>query len=162
MDDQFFCKWLKGFEKGLDEMDAESRSRLLRHCARQCAETGVLQAYLRLHRDVGGDRDAFYRRLCETGKVRGEVVVPGREYRICFPYCACDLHTAGGVNTPHLCECSRQSILYVAQTVWKERNVRVESEGTVLSGAAECRFRIIFGETPVIRPDDRSRQEGNP
>lgn len=144
MDEKFFCRWFKGFENGLDGMDPDSRRELLRHCARQCADTGVLQAYLRLHDAVGGDRDAFYRRLSETGDVRGEVVVPGKEYEICFPECACDVHTAGGVNTPHLCECSRQSILYVAQTVWRTDSVQVEMKSTVLSGAKECRFRITL------------------
>ena len=144
MDGEFLCRWLKGFERGLEEMDAQARSRLLAHCARQCADTGVLQAHLRHFRAVGGDRDAYYRRLDEIGGVRGEVLVPGREYRICFPECACDLHTQGGVDTPLLCECSRQSILYVAKTVWQGCALRVETEGTALSGAAECRFRLVF------------------
>ena len=144
MDEAFFCKWFKGFEKGLDEMDEVSRSCLLAQCARQCADTGVLQAYLRLHKAVNGNRDEFYHRLSETGRVRAEIVAPGREYEIVFPDCGCDLHTAGGVNTPHLCECSRQSVLYVAQTVWQTDSVRVETMGTVLSGARECRFRLRF------------------
>lgn len=144
MDEVFFCAWFKGFEKGLDAMDADGRRALLRQCARRCADTGVLQSQLRLYRAVEGDRDEFYRRLSETGKVRAEIVVPGREYEIVFPDCACDIHTAGGVNTPHLCECSRQSILYVAQTVWRTDNIQVETKDTVLAGARECRFRIVF------------------
>lgn len=144
LDNDFICTWLRGFETGLNKLDAKSRSNLLKHCARQCANTGVLESYLRLYRAVGGNHDAFYSRLSELGNVRGEVVVPGQEYRICFPECACDLHTAGGVNTPCLCECSRQSILYVAETVWKGYKLRVEQEGTVLSGDPECRFRILF------------------
>lgn len=146
MDGDFLRAWLQGFEKGLNELDAASQSSLLRHCARQCADTGVLQSHLRLHRAVNGNRDLFYSRLSELGHVRGEVIVPGREYRVCFPECACDLHTAGGVNAPCLCECSRQSILYVAKTVWKDCGVQVEQEGTILSGDAECRFRIRFGQ----------------
>lgn len=149
MDGKFLCEWLKGFERGLEEMDADARSRLLSHCARQCADTGVLQAHLRHFRTVGGDRDEYYRSLSRIGGVRGEVLVPGREYRICFPACACDLHTEGGVNTPLLCECSRQSILYVAKTVWKGCGLRVETEGTVLSGAAECAFRLVFEREPA-------------
>lgn len=94
-----------------------------------------------MHRAVDGNRDAFYSRLSELGNVHGEVVVPGREYRICFPECACDLHTAGGVNTPCL---SGKVFFYVAETVWKGCKLRVEQEGTVLSGNAECGFRILF------------------
>ena len=144
MDREFFCAWFRGFEQGLEVMDADARNDLLAHCARQCADTGVLRAYLRHYQAVGGDRDAFYRRLHELGNVRGAVVVPGREYRVCFPDCACDLHTACGVNTPCLCECSRQSVLYIAKAVWQGCDIRVDAEGTILSGAAECRFRLVF------------------
>lgn len=144
MDDSFFCQWFKGFEKGLDEMDSDSRSCLLKCCAKHCADTGVLQSYLRLYQTVHGDRDAFYSRLSETGRVRGEVVIPNKEYSIRFPECACDLHTAFGVNTASLCECSRQSILYVGKCVWGDSGFRVEQVETILSGAAQCRFRVIF------------------
>ena len=144
MDKAFFSAWFRGFEDGLGAMDAEARRRLLSCCAKRCADTGALQAYLQHRQNVGGDRDAYYRLLYELGIARGEVVVPGREYRVCFPECACDLHTACGVDTPLLCECSRQSVLYVAETVWPECDIRVENEGTVLSGAPECRFRVVF------------------
>lgn len=144
MENSFFCQWFKGFEKGLDEIAPDSRSRLLRHCARFCADTGVLQSYLELYQAVNGDRDAFYSRLSEIGSVRGEIVVPNQEYLICFPECACDLHTAFGVDTAHLCECSRQSIIYVGKNVWHDSKIRVEQVETILSGAAECKFRVIF------------------
>ena len=144
MDASFFDQWFKGFEKGLDEIDPESRNCLLRHCARSCADTGVLQSYLELYQTVNGERDAFYSRLSEIGHVRGEVVVPNKEYFICFPECACDIHTAFGVNSASLCECSRQSILYVGKCVWHDSAIRVEQVKTILSGDDECRFRIIF------------------
>ncbi len=146
MDSSFFCQWFKGFENGLEKMDPDSRSALLRSCAVRCADTGVLQSYLALYRRVNGDRDEFYRRLCETGNVRGEIAVPHREYYVCFPECGCNLHTECGVNTPALCECSRQSILYVAENVWKDCKVRVEQTETVLSGDRECRFHVIFDD----------------
>lgn len=144
MDKKFFCQWFKGFAEGLDEMDSESRSRLLKHCAICCADTGVLQAHLKLHKAVNGNRDEFYRRLCELGNVRSEIAVPGKEYFILFPDCSCDLHTVGGINTPNLCECSRQSILYVAERVWERSKVQVEQIKSVLSGGAECKFRVRF------------------
>ena len=144
MENSFFCHWFKGFEKGLDEMDADSRSCLLKHCAKYCADTGILQSYLKLYQTVNGDRDAFYSRLDETGSVRGEVVVSNKEYLVYFPECACDIHTAFGINTANLCECSRQSIIYLGKSVWSNSSIRVEQEKTILSGDAACRFRIIF------------------
>ena len=144
MDKEFFCRWLKGFENGLDEMDSDSRSSLLKHCAGHCADTGVLRAYQKLYQAVNGNRNEVYSRLSEIGGVRGEIVLPNKEYFIYFPECGCDLHTAGGVNTPNLCECSRQSIIYVGESVWKGSKIQVERVETVLSGAAECKFRIRF------------------
>ena len=123
-------------------MDSDSRSRLLKHCVKCCADTGVLQAYLKLYQAVSGDRNEFYSRLSETGSVRGEIVVPDKEYFIYFPECACDVHTAGGVNTPNLC--SRQGIIYVGESVWNESKLHVEQVETILSGDAECKFRIRF------------------
>ncbi len=144
MDKKFFCQWLKGFEKGLDEMDLSSRSCLLKQCAKYCADTGVLQSYMKLYQTVDGDRNEFYSRLSEIGNVRGEIVVPYKKYFIYFPECACDIHTVGGINTPNLCECSRQSIIYVGESLWNGSKLHVEQVETVLSGDAECKFRIRF------------------
>lgn len=144
MDNSFFCQWFKGFEKGLVEMDPDSRSKLLKHCAKCCADTGILQSYLKLYKTVNGERDAFYRRLNEIGNVRGEIVVSNKEYFICFPECGCDLHNDCDVNTPDLCECSKQSIIYVGKSVWTDSKIRVEQVETILSGGTECKFKIIF------------------
>lgn len=144
MDQEFLSHWLRGFESGLDGMEPEARSCFLKHCAKCCADTGVLQAYQKLYQRVQGDRDAFYSRMAELGGVCAEIVIPDREYNVCFPACSCDLHTAGGVNTPNLCECSRQSILYVGEQIWRGSSFRVEQVQTVLTGAPECKFRIIF------------------
>lgn len=144
MDNSFFCQWFKGFENGLDEMDPDSRSNLLKHCAKCCADTGILQSYMKLYRTVNGERDAFYSRLNEIGNVRGEIVVPNKEYFICFPKCGCDIHNDCDVNTPNLCECSKQSIIYVGNSVWTDSKIRVEQVETILSGDSECKFKVIF------------------
>ena len=144
MDEVFFRQWFRGFAAGLEALDEERRSRLLRPCAKSCADTGVLRSQRALFLAVGGDRDAFYRNLPQTGDVRGEVIVPGKEYAIVFPVCGCDLHTSAGINASALCECSRQSILYAAQSIWKKSDLRVETITTILCGASECRFRLSF------------------
>lgn len=130
----------------LDEIGAEARSSLLAHCARHCANTGILECYRQHYLHVEGDRDRFYSEMQHLGGVQGEVVVPGKEYLIIFPECFCDLHISGGVNTPNLCECSRQSIFYVGEEIWGRNRFTVINEGTVLSGAPACRFRVVFKE----------------
>jgi len=140
----FFKEWLKGFEKGLDELDETGRQCLLKCCAKSCADTGILEMYRNHNRDVNGDRDEFYRRISVFNGVRGEIVRPNKEYILIYPECLCDLHMSCGINTPSLCECSRQSILYVGEEIWGKDTFTVENMGTVLSGCRECRFRIVF------------------
>lgn len=147
MDKEFFTVWFSGFSEGLDQMSLHARSKFLSCCARKCADTGVLEKYKKHCEKVHGDRDEFYSRLQEIGGVRGEVLVTGKMYRIIFTECSCDLHFSCGVNTPKLCECSRQSIIYISKSVWGEDvSFKVICEETVLSGAPECRFQITFDD----------------
>lgn len=151
MDEKFYKEWFLGFAEGLDRMNEESRSGMLRCCARRCADTGVLDSYRNHYKKVGGNKDEFYSRLEELGGVRGEVAVSGKEYLIIFLECCCDLHTTGGVHTPNLCECSKQSILYVGKEVWgKDVAFSVCQEGTILTGKKECTFRIVFEDDKCI------------
>lgn len=140
----FWKEWLKGFEKGLEELDEAGRRCILSCCAKSCADTGILEMYRKHNRDVNGDRDAFFRRIDVFGGVRAEIVRPQKEYIVIYPECLCDLHTSGGINSAVLCECSRQSILYVGGELWGKDTFTVENLGTVLSGSGECRFRIVF------------------
>lgn len=39
MDKTFYKEWFQGFAKGLDELEADSRSCLLKHCAKKCIDT---------------------------------------------------------------------------------------------------------------------------
>lgn len=148
----FLCLWAEGFSEGLDVLDNEGRSRLLACCARKCADTGVAERHRRLYAEAGS-RDEYYRRLHELGGVRGKILSPGAEYLVVFPDCACDLHTCLDVNTPRLCECSRQSLLYVTQQAAGTSAFTVDCLGTVLTGEKDCRFRIAY-QNPPDRPDE--------
>ncbi len=144
MDQIFYKEWFQGFAKGLDVLEADSRSCLLKQCAKKCADTGVLEMYQKLHEEVKEDCDAFYTRINELGGVRSEIIVPDKVYHIIFPACVCDLHTTAGINTPNLCECSRQSIIYVGEKIWGTTDFEVQCLGTILSGAKECTFKVTF------------------
>jgi len=128
----------------MEALDSKSHGYIFRQCAKACADTGILQSYQNLYQEVGGNRDLFYSKIGEFGGVYGEVVQSNRIYDVCFPTCTCDLHATGGVDTPCLCECSRQSILYVGESIWGKNTFQVECLGTILSGDRECRFRVIF------------------
>lgn len=87
--------------------------------------------------------DEYYRRINETGDVIGEVIISGKEYTITYPECGCDLHVSCGLASASLCECSRQSILYVEQNV-TNKSIAVERLSSVLAGDKVCKFRIRF------------------
>lgn len=145
MDKEFYLEWFKGFSEGIGSIDEKSRSCLLNCCAKKCADTGVLAAYQKHFVSVNGNRDEFYRRIDELGGARGEVIIPNKKYAIYFPRCFCDLHTTGGVDSNALCECSRQSIIYIGEKIWgTDTDFTVENKGTVLSGNDECCFHILF------------------
>lgn len=59
-----------------------------------------------------------------------------------YPRCLCPQVEAGFVAAPTHCECSRQSILYVLETLLPGREIEVVTLETVLAGGTECRFRV--------------------
>ena len=145
IDESFILTWMSGFADGLEKLSSESRACLLSCCAKRCADTGVLDMQKRLYADCGNDLDMFYSRLCELGGVSAETVEPGRRYIVRYPGCACDLHTSCGVDTPCLCECSRQSILYCACQVTGREDISAKCLESVLFGGNECRFEVAYG-----------------
>ena len=52
------------------------------------------------------------------------------------------LHTQGYVNTPQLCECSRQSVRFVLETLWPDKNFSVELTASILRGGDMCRLTV--------------------
>ena len=143
LDPHFFKSWMKGFEKGLNSLDEVNKICLLKECARSCANTGVLEKHQKLYEAVNHNLDEYYRRLNETGNAIGEVIISGKEYMITYPECGCDLHTSCALTSVSLCECSRQSILYVEQSV-TNKIITVDRLESVLAGDKECKFRIRF------------------
>lgn len=147
LDLHFFKSWIKGFEKGLNSLDEVNKICLLKECARSCANTGVLEKHQKLYEAVNHNLDEYYRRLNETGDVVGEVIISGKEYIITYPECGCDLHMSCDLDSVSLCECSRQSILYVEQSV-TNKIIAVERLESVLAGDEVCKFRIRIEDLP--------------
>ena len=96
---EYLKSWFRGFEQGIADLQPQQREVLFRACG----------LYRSLFEAAEGDLDRFFVKIDELDGVRGEIVCAGREYNLCFEACSCALHRAGCVNTPMLCECSRQS-----------------------------------------------------
>ena len=138
--------WFPGFEAGLAALPAEERGTLLRRCAENCLQMGMLDFYRGVQERSGGGIDEFFQALGEMSGLETEVVRPGKEFWLIFHQCTCSLHTQGYMNTCLLCECSRQSVLHILRELWPDRRFDVDSEETILNGAPDCRFHITQRE----------------
>ena len=134
--------WFKGFEKGIAKLTAEQREQFFSECGKHCVQCGTLQVYKELYEKANGDMDVFFSEANELPGVRCETIEKGSVYNLYFLECTCRLHKQGYVSTPLLCECSRQSILYVLQSLWKNRKFNVAICSSILRGNPECKMRI--------------------
>lgn len=136
--------WFKGFENGIAQMGHQERESLFYECGKNCANKWVLNLYKNLFNKVNGDLDLFFQEINSAEDVKGEIVEPGKKYYLFFKKCYCGLHNEGYVNSPFLCECSRQSIIYVFNTIKPNKKLDVKICSTVLRDGSECKFSITM------------------
>lgn len=134
--------WFKGFEKGIAKLTEAQRETFFRECGKNCVQCGTLQIYKDLYEQAAGDLDLFFTKVNELPGVRCETIEKGAVYNLYFLECTCGLHKQGYVSTPMLCECFRQSILYVLHSLWKDRTFRVTICESILQGGQHCKMQI--------------------
>lgn len=132
----------RALEESIGRLPTEVRARLYRPCAEACVRDGVLIELRRQFEECGCDLDRQYAKYGRTPFFFADVIEPGRVYEMGYPHCLCPQVEAGFVAAPTHCECSRQSILYVLETLLPGREIEVETLETVLAGGTECRFRV--------------------
>ena len=140
--DGFFCGWFRELSGGLDCMSEEECSRLFSCCAARCAADALKHLYREPFECCGGDLDLFFSSLHGIDGVDGTVIEQGRVYELIFEQCSCDLHTRAHIDSPRLCECSRQSIILELKALMPDEEFGVTEVSTVLGGGNKCRFRI--------------------
>ncbi|MCX7747829.1 MAG: hypothetical protein N2645_13215 [Clostridia bacterium] len=136
--------WFQGFEDAIANMKQQERESLFCKCGKNCADRWVLNLYKNLYSKVNGDMDLFFLEINSAEGVKGEIVEPGKKYHLFFKKCSCGLHTEGYVNSPFLCECSRQSIIYVFNSMIPNKKLDVKICSTILRGGDECKFSITM------------------
>lgn len=146
--------WFKGFEKGLARLSQEQRAAFFSECGKNCVKSGVLPVYETLYESADGDLDRFFSEANELPGVKCEVIEKGSAYHLYFMECTCELCRKGYVSTPLLCECSRQSILYVLHSLWKDRTFRVTLCHSILQGNRNCKMRIEVKKRPDENGDE--------
>lgn len=134
--------WFTGFFQGVNGLPEAQRERMLRACARSCLARGTLSLYGELFEQADGDLDAFFHALGKVSGLATAIEEPGRAWTLSFLSCTCPLHTEGHVNTPALCACSRQGVLFVLRELWAAERFEVELKGSIIAGDSHCAMAI--------------------
>ena len=104
-----------------------------REKAIHCVKDTVLPVQMGQFQECGGSLDEQYRKYGDTAAFFAEIVEPGRVYEVGYPQCVCP--EARETRDPAHCECSRQSVLYILETLLPERAVTVETLETEIGRA---------------------------
>ena len=140
--DSFYHGWFTGWMQGMAELSCRERTKVFRQCGKACAQPEMLPRYQRLLQ-AAADADGFFDAVNrEVDGVDVQTVTRGSEYDLYYPQCYCPLHVEGGVNDGMLCECSRESLLWLMGELFPERKPTVELLASVLRGDARCCLRV--------------------
>jgi hypothetical protein len=140
--DSFNQTFFQALESSISELPASMREKLYRPCAINCVQNFVLKEQQRQFAECNSKLDLQYEKYGKSEYFFADIVERGHVYEIGYPKCLCPMVESGFATSPVHCECSRQSILYVLQTLMPDKEIHVEMMHTVLTGSAECRFRV--------------------
>lgn len=107
-----------------------------------CVKDTVLPVQMAQFRECGCSLDKQYREYGDMEGFSAKIIEQGRRYEVGYPKCVCPEVQDGETEDPAHCECSRQSILYILETLLPGKQVSVEIMETVLDGAQRCRFAV--------------------
>jgi hypothetical protein len=142
--DNFWKYWFSGFQASLNQIDENSRKQIFKECGKACSNSYTKQVYLNAKNNSGNEEEFIEELRKAFPEIEIEVIEKEHLYQITYKYCACDLVTKKYINTPYLCECSKNSLLYNWEVILGEGNVKVESVQTILAGAPCCQFKVIL------------------
>lgn len=113
-----------------------------REQAIECVKDTVLRRQASRFRECGNNLDLLYKKYGDTATFFARILEPGHIYEVGYPSCVCPRLQYGETNDPEHCECSRQSVLYILESLLPEKKITVEILDTVLRGGDRCRFRV--------------------
>ena len=142
MSDAFLRHWFKGLERSLCRMTEEDRNAVWRECGKACSDSYTKQVYVDAYARSENIRGFLARLQDALPEMDFCLSDNDRSIHLTYRFCACDLVRKGYVNTPLLCECSRQSLLHNWEAVLGEGRVEVELLQSILGGGNRCRFAI--------------------
>jgi len=148
---QFLNFWFKGISSYVDALVSPERQKFMQHCGKACADSCDMQIYQKAWAVSQGNLTSCIRQVHK--KLTPEVIyvlvdefgIPAEKcFDVMYTHCRCALVNNKFVETPLQCECSRQNLLYIWESLLGKGNVSVERKQTILSGDKYCVFRITF------------------
>lgn len=139
--------YFNDLEKQINLLPKEQQEILFKRCAARCATKYVLPSLNGRKQRTKSDLDLFFSEQENSGYFFQRVIEKGHIYEMGYPRCLCFIHDLGFAQSKTHCECSRQSILFVLQELFSDKDFSVETIDTVLGGADKCTFRITVLNT---------------
>lgn len=143
-EENFLRYWFRGFINGMKQVDEKSQEAIFKACGGACAESYTEQVF-REARQNSEDLNSFLAQLAR--RFPGASYESIDEHRIFVRYhkCGCDLVINGWVRSPMLCKCSASNLRQNFEGSLG-RPVQVRLVSSILGGAEECSFEVVFCE----------------
>ncbi|NMP38565.1 MAG: hypothetical protein GX051_10695 [Clostridiales bacterium] len=147
MESELFNKeFYRALEGSIGSLPQSLREELYRPCAEGCVKRYVLAEQQRQFDECGKNLDLQYEKYGRSPYFFADIIEKGHVYEIGYPtaQCLCPMVSSGMAASSVHCECSRQSMLCVLETLLPDRSITVELLHSVLTGEKECRFRVVI------------------
>ena len=138
---KFLSYWFDGLAKGLENLDAPSRTTLLRACGQACARSYTAQVFRESWGRAGGDMTRFLVELAMRFPEAAYTQIADDTIEVHYDACGCDLVQCGWVTSPVLCECSAHNLQANFEAALGTP-VAVEFKASLLRGEEACVFEV--------------------
>ena len=140
-DENFLSHWFGGWVRGLENLDAASRTMLLRECGQACARSYTAQVFRESWERAGGDIARFLSELATRFPASVYTLLDDATIEVRYDTCGCDLVQCGWVTSPVLCECSVHNLQANFEAALGTP-VTVALKASLLRGDEACVFEV--------------------
>ena len=140
-DESFLSYWFDGLAKGLENLDAPSRTTLLRACGQACARSYTAQVFRESWEQACGDMARFLVELAICFPEATYTLVADDTVEVRYTACGCDLVKCRWVTSPVLCECSAHNLQANFEAALGT-SVAVTLKASLLRGKEACVFEV--------------------
>lgn len=132
---RFFKEWI---ETLLENLDEDTRKKVLQHCGRFCANQHSIELFKKLKDDTK-NLEELVTKLNEDIKGTKWTIIDENSLEVEYERCFCPLHSTGVVNSPTQCNCST-GWLKENLELYLEKDVDITLQHSALQGFPTCKF----------------------